>query len=88
MLDEEKLEEVVCNTANSADGLRFIEYLLQRSGCFTKGIAKDEKTEFYLKGWRDFGLEIRDLLIQYAPNAYIEIIKEGVNENERERTKQ
>jgi len=85
LLDEEKLELAVQNTANLPDGLKLLTHLMTYSGCFTQGLSKDERTELYNKGQRDFGLKIRDLLLEYAPNKYIEVIKEGVTENERSR---
>jgi hypothetical protein len=74
MLDDEKLKLVVENVANMPDGLLLLEHFIELSGCFTQGIAKDSTTEFYNKGQRDFGLKIRALLIEHAPNKYVELI--------------
>ena len=85
LLDEENLELAVQNTANLPDGLKLLAHFISSSGCYTQGLSKDERTELYNKGQRDFGLKIRDLLLEYAPNKYIELIKEGAKENERSR---
>lgn len=85
MLDDEKLKEAVENTATSPYAVSLIKHLIDKSGCFRQGLAKDEKTEFYNRGYGDFGLYIRNLLLDYSPETYIEIIKEGVKENERAR---
>lgn len=83
MLDEEKLEQAFKNTINgSKDSIDLFAHLIDKSACFRQGLAKDERTELYNRGYGDFGLYIRSLFLQYAPDTYLEIIKRGVNEDD------
>lgn len=83
MLDEEKLEQAFKNTVNgSKDSIDLFAHLIDKSACFRQGLAKDERTELYNRGYGDFGLYIRSLFLQYAPDTYLEIIKRGVNEDD------
>lgn len=83
MLDDEKLERAFKNTLNgSKDSIDLFAHLIEKSGCFRQGLAKDERTENYNRGYGDFGLYIRSLFLQYAPETYLEIITRGVNEND------
>jgi len=82
MLDDEKLKMAFTNTINgSKSSIDLFTHLIDKSGCFRQGLAKDEKTEFYNRGYGDFGLYLRDLFLQYAPETYLEIIKKGVEQN-------
>ena len=85
MLDDEKLKLTIehifkCSNKSAID---LFKHLIDKSACFRQGIAKDERTEIYKRGYGDFGLYLRSLLLEYAPEAYIEIIKKGVEENGR-----
>lgn len=84
MLDDEKLEEAFKNTLNgSKSAIDLFWHLIEKSACFRQGLAKDERTEIYNRGYGDFGLYIRSLFLQYAPDTYLEIIKKGVEKNDR-----
>ena len=81
MLDDEKLEEAFKNTLNgSKSAIDLFWHLIEKSACFRQGLAKDDRTEIYNRGYGDFGLYIRSLFLQYAPDTYLEIIKKGVEE--------
>ena len=84
MLDEEHLKEAFINTINgSRSSLDLFKHLIDKSGCFRQGLAKDDRTEFYNRGYGDFGQYLRSLFLLYAPKEYLEIIQKGVEENER-----
>ncbi len=81
MLNDEKLKEAFTNTLNGSKSAKILlKHFIDKSGCFRQGLARDERTEIYNRGYGDFGLYIRALFLQYAPETYMEIIKEGVNE--------
>jgi len=82
MLDDEHLKDAIETAANNEIILKLLGHFIEKSGCFRQGIAKDERTENYNRGYGDFGLYIRELLLKYAPTAYIRIIEEGVQDNE------
>ncbi len=82
LLDDEKLKLAVHNTANLPDGLDLLFHLITLSGCDTQGITGNERQDYYNKGMRDFGLKLRDLLISYAPEKYINSLKERINKDE------
>lgn len=83
MLDDENLKEAFINTINgSKSSIDLFAHLIKKSACFRQGLAKDERTELYNRGYGDFGLYLRSLFLQYAPDTYLEIIKRGVKEND------
>lgn len=82
-MEEEKLKETVQNAVLSEYTIDLLGYLIERSECFREGLAKDERQENYNRGFGDFGLMIRKLLLEYAPHVYMQIIQKGVEENER-----
>jgi hypothetical protein len=83
MLDEEHLQEAFKNTINgSKSSIDLFAHLIEKSGCFRQGLAKDERQENYNRGFGDFGLYLRSLFMLYAPDTYIEILKRGVAEND------
>lgn len=85
MLDNEHLKEAFLNTVNgSKSSLDLFKHLLEKSGCFRQGIAKDERAEIYNRGYGDFGLYLRELFLAYAPEKYIEIIRKSVEESEEQ----
>ena len=84
MLDEEHLEEAFKNTlSGSKSAIDLFAHLIEKSGCFRQGLAKDDRSETYNRGYGDFGLYLRSLFMLYAPDTYVEIIKRGVVENDR-----
>ena len=84
MVEDEKLEEAVKNTLNgSISAIDLFWHVIEKSACFRQGLAKDDRTEIYNRGYSDFGLYIRSLFLQYAPDTYLEIIKKGVEKNDR-----
>ena len=82
MLDEEHLKDAVETAASNEITLKLLFHLIEKSGCFRQGIAKDDRTEAYLRGYGDCGLYIRNLLLEYAPSAYLSLF-----EKELERAK-
>lgn len=84
MLDDEKLQEAFINTINgSKSSIDLFAHLIEKSACFRQGLARDERTENYNRGYGDFGLYLRSLFLLYAPEAYLDIIKRGVKEDDR-----
>lgn len=84
MLDEEHLQEAFINTINgSKSAVDLFQHLIEKSGCFRQGLAKDDRQETYNRGYGDFGLYLRSLFMLYAPTTYLEILKRGVVENDR-----
>jgi hypothetical protein len=83
LLDDEHLEDAIKEAAASKNILKLLMHFIYKSGAFRQGLAKDERTENYNRGYGDFGLYIRDLLLQYAPNAYMSEIIEGVKNDRR-----
>lgn len=84
MLDEEHIEDAVKTCAKSPVILGLLVHFIEKSGCFRQGIAKDERAEIYLRGYGDFGLYIRDLLLEYAPKVYTEFMLEELRKNSEE----
>ncbi len=82
MLDDEHLKEAFTNAITSSKYTEeLLMHLIEKSGCFRQGLAKDDRTENYNRGYGDFGLYIRSLFLQYAPKTYLELI-ERTNEND------
>ena len=73
-ITEEKLKLIIKNIASDNDGILFLDHLLDKTEPFSRGILCDTKRDYYNKGKRDIGLYILDLLSQYAPQEYIEIL--------------
>lgn len=83
MLNDEEVKEAFENTLNGSKyAAVLLRHFIEKSGCFRQGLAKDDRTEIYNRGYGDFGLYIRDLFLRYAPDVYIKNIKEGVNKND------
>lgn len=81
-MDEDKLKLTVENAVNSPDCVDLLAHLIEKSGCFREGLHNNERQEIYNRGYGDFGLYIRRLLLNYVPEVYIGIIKKGVQEND------
>lgn len=86
MLDEEQLKQAVENAVCSPDCVNLLAHLIEKSGCFRTGLHNNDRQEIYNRGYGDFGLYIRQLLLNYAPKVYIEIIEKGVQENDNRTT--
>lgn len=83
MLDDEHLKEAFTNAISSSKyTVELLAHLIDKSGCFRQGLAKDDSTETYNRGYGDFGLYIRSLFLQYAPKKYLELIEERTKEND------
>jgi len=82
MLDDEHLKQAVENAVTNSYCVDLLKHLIDKSCCFRTGLAKDERQEIYNRGYGDFGLYIRSLLLEYTPEVYIEIINKGVQEND------
>ena len=82
MLDDEHLKQAVENAVTNSYCVDLLKHLIDKSGCFRIGLAKDERQEIYNRGYGDFGLYIRSLLLEYTPEVYIEIINKGVQGND------
>lgn len=78
MLDEEHLEDAFKTCLKNPMFIKLLFHFIEKSGCFRQGIAKDEKIEFYNRGYGDFGLYIRDLVLKYAPKAYADTFLENL----------
>ena len=81
-MDENYLKRIFQGAIRSKDTAELLIHFIDKSACFRQGLAKDERTENYNRGWGDFGLYIRSLFLNYAPEIYANIIKEGVKDNE------
>ena len=79
MLDIEHIEDAIKTCAKNPILLRLLAHFIEISGCFRQGIAKDERAEIYNRGYGDFGLYIRGLLLEYAPKAYMELMLDELN---------
>lgn len=82
MLSDENLKSVFEKAVKNDATVELLAHLIDLSGCFRQGLAKDERTETYLRGFGDFGLYIRELFLKYTPEIYLRITKERV-ENDR-----
>lgn len=80
LMDDEHLEDAVKTAAANETVLKLMMHFIEKSACFRQGLAKDDRQEIYNRGYGDFGLYIRELLLKYAPEAYKRNI--GVKENE------
>lgn len=80
LLTDEQLELVVSNIARTEDGKKLFGHLLESSRVFAKGFNGNSR-DIYNKGRSDFGLEIRELLMQYALDEYFEILRKGVKQD-------
>ena len=85
MLDEEHIEDAVKTCAKNPLLLRLLAHFIENSGCFRQGISKDERLEIYRRGYGDFGLYIRDLLLNYAPKAYTDLIIDELKRKKEEK---
>jgi len=74
-LSEDKLKLVINNILNTKDGRELFSHLLANSGMFQTGINGNSK-DVYIKGRADFGLEIRDLIMENDFNSYIKMLQE------------
>ena len=79
MLNDEELKTAFQSAVKSNDTVYLLYHFIQISGCFRKGLAKDERTENYLRGKGDFGLYLRDLFLQYAPETYTQLLTQKEN---------
>lgn len=75
MLTDEQLKTAFQNAVKSNDTVYLLYHFIEISGCFRQGIAKDDRTECYLRGKGDFGLYLRNLFLEFAPETYAELIK-------------
>ena len=84
MLDSEHIEDAIKTCAKNPLTLKLLAHFIEISGCFRQGIAKDERSEIYLRGYGDFGLYIRGLLLEYAPKAYMELMLDELRKEKAE----
>ena len=80
LLNDEQLETVVNNVAKTKDGLKLLGHILASTRVFAAGFNGNSR-DIYNKGRADFGLEIRSLLMQYAFDEYVELMKKGVKQD-------
>lgn len=85
MLDEEHLGDAIKTCAKNPQALKLLWHFIEISGCFRQGISKDERLEIYNRGYGDFGLYIRGLLLEYAPKAYMNLAVEEINKSKEEK---
>ena len=85
LLTDEELELVINNVANDApkkgDGLKLLGHILSMSRVFSTGFNGNSR-DIYNKGRADFGLEIREIIMQHAFDKYVELLKKGVTAND------
>ncbi len=89
-LDEKKLKQAVKNVLNDkrGDGLKLIGHILSMSYMYQRGICGDVAINSYNSGRKDFGLEIREIIKQYAFDKYVELEKQGVMKDDDNRKQQ
>ena len=85
--NEEQLKIVVQNVLNDVpikgDGLKFIGHILSMSQLFDRGFCGNSR-DTYLKGRRDLGLEIRDVLMENAFDKYVELLRKGATKDDKQ----
>lgn len=89
-LDEKKLKQAVKNVLNDrqGDGLKLIGHILSMSYMYQKGIGSEPIINAYNCGRKDFGLEIREIIKQYAFDKYVELERQGVRNDDNNRKQQ
>ncbi len=73
-------ELVVQNTMRTEDGRRFLWDYLQNCGVFATIFAIDTHQHAYSAGMREAGMQLHDNLRDYAPDQYLTMIKENIDE--------
>lgn len=51
MLDDEHLKQAVENAVTNSYCVDLLKHLIDKSGCFRTGLAKDERQEIYNRGY-------------------------------------
>ncbi len=79
LLDDEKLKEAFEGAVQQSESaVKLLIHFIEHSGCFRTGLAQDDRQELYNRGYGDFGLYIRDLFLEYAPEEYKKNIKRSI----------
>ena len=78
-MKDDELKLVVQNTLNSPDGYKFVQHLIEESGCFYRSVSFDINKQYYLQGRKSFGDYILDLIKTCDFDNYIKLQKERIN---------
>lgn len=81
LLDDDNLKIVVNNVAVTEDGRKLLGHLLESSRVFLTGIKGDVSRDAYNRGRADFGLELREIIINSNIEQYFKILKEANKDN-------
>ena len=89
MTNQDELELIVKNIANTDAGLKFIEILLDRLGAFERGYNfQNPELEAFNKGRREQGLWLLDLLRDSNFNKFVEVQKKRSKKQWKDKNKQ
>ena len=73
-------ELVVQNIMRTEEGRRYLWEYLQSCGVFANIFAIDTHQHAYNAGMREVGMRLHDDLRDYAPDLYLTMIKENIDE--------
>jgi len=71
---------VVQNIMRTEDGRQYLWEYLQSCGVFANIFANDTHMHAYNAGMREAGLQLHDDLRDYAPDLYLTMIRDNINE--------
>lgn len=74
-MDENNLKNCIVNVSNDVDGFNFICFLIEELKPFERGFVEDVNLQNYLKGKRDLGLYILELVQKYNFKKYIHLME-------------
>ena len=75
-MDADELKLVVNNVLLTEDGYKFVKHLIEESGCLDKTINFDALKEYYIRGKKDFGHYLLELLRINSFEKFIKIHEE------------
>lgn len=73
--EQADLKIIVNNVLNSDDGFKFIQHLLNETGCFDRSVNFDEYKNFYFQGRKSIGDYILELARKCDFKSYIKILE-------------
>ena len=75
-MTEDEIREIVKDVLNTPAGFKFAEILLDKLGAFERGTnVQNVYTEYFVKGKREQGLWLLDLIKDSNFNQFVEIMK-------------
>ena len=73
------LKLVINNVLSTEDGYKFIKHLIEESGCLDKSINFDTLREYYIRGKKDFGNYLLELIRVNSFKNFIKIQEERMD---------